>query len=237
MDEKKALITVVKRPQAGATKTRLCPPFSLEEAAALYDCLMRDTLGLMRRVPGVQPVIAYAPPDARDYFRRLADNGFALVAQRGPDLGRRLLNVLARFLNRGYAKAVVMNSDGPTLPVDYLTRAFDALDGADVVLGPGHDGGYYLIGMKRPHADLFRDIAWSTAEVVRQTLVRIHRLGLTVHQLPQWYDVDVPADLERLQVEFRRHPRHPARHTRRFLVERRQEGVFLGRDDPHDCLV
>jgi len=218
----KVLIAVVKRPEAGATKTRLCPPFSLEEAAAFYDCLMRDTLALMARVPAVKPIIAYTPPDARDYFCHLVSDGFDLILQRGADLGERLLNALTHYLDQGYAKVVIMNSDGPTLPVAHLCQAFTALDKVDVTLGLGHDGGYYLIGMKRPHPSLFEDIAWSTEEVVAQTLARARQLGLSVHCLPEWYDVDTAADLDRLRAEFHAHPNHPARHTREFLLVDRQ---------------
>lgn len=215
---KQVLITVAKRPKAGATKTRLCPPFSLAEAAAFYDCLMRDTLALMRRVPEVKPVVAYTPADEEDYFRRLIANGFDCIPQRGADLGERLLNALTHYLSRGYGRAVIMNSDGPTLPVTHLVEAFTGLDEADVTLGPGHDGGYYLIGMKCPRPGLFEDIDWSTERVVAQTLARAQQLGLSVHCLPEWYDIDTAADLARLRAEFRAHPDHPAGHTREFLL-------------------
>jgi rSAM/selenodomain-associated transferase 1 len=217
MPVEQALITVAKRPRAGATKTRLCPPLSLAQAAAFYSCLMRDTLALMARVPAVQCVVAYTPESARVYFHHLVPNGFDLIPQRGTDLGERLLNALAHYLSQGYDKAVIMNSDGPTLPVIYLKQAFAGLDEADVTLGPGHDGGYYLIGMKHAHAGLFEGITWSTEQVVPQTLARIRQLGLTVHCLPEWYDVDTAADMDRLLAEFRAHPEHPARCTRQFL--------------------
>ena len=109
-----------------------------------------------------------------------------------------------------------MNSDGPTLPLACLEEAFSALYREDITLGPGHDGGYYLIGMKRPHPELFQGIAWSTEQVVPQTLDICHHLGLSVHLLPEWYDVDVAADLERLQCDLQQDP-SLAPHTRAFL--------------------
>jgi glycosyltransferase A (GT-A) superfamily protein (DUF2064 family) len=110
-----------------------------------------------------------------------------------------------------------MNSDGPTLPLACLEEAFAGLDGADITLGPGHDGGYYLIGMKRLHPDLFQGISWSTEQVIPQTLELCRRLGLSVHRLPEWYDVDVEADLERLRRDLARHP-ESAPHTSAFLA-------------------
>ena len=115
-----------------------------------------------------------------------------------------------------------MNSDGPTLPLAHLQEAFSGLNQADVTLGPGHDGGYYLIGMKKPHPVLFRGITWSTEQVIPQTLAICRRLGLAVHQLPEWYDVDIEADLERLYRDLVREP-GAAPHTWEFL--QRRQGV------------
>jgi rSAM/selenodomain-associated transferase 1 len=201
-----ALIVVVKEPMPGFTKTRLCPPLLPRAAAELYRCLMLDTFALMTRLASADCTVAYTPASARDYFETLAPNGFRLVPQCGADLGERLDNALAHHLDLGYRRAVIMNSDGPTLPLAYLEQAFLGLGTADITLGPGHDGGYYLIGMKRPHSDLFRGIAWSTEKVIPQTLAICHRLGLAVHQLPEWYDVDVAGDLARLHRDLVRDP-------------------------------
>jgi rSAM/selenodomain-associated transferase 1 len=202
----KALIVVAKKPVPGRTKTRLCPPLSPDAAADLYRCLLLDTLGLMQRLESTDHSLAYTPASACDYFARLSPNGFCLVAQRGADLGERLSNALGQHFELGYRRVVIMNSDGPTLPLACLQEAFSGLDRADVTLGPGHDGGYYLIGMKRLYPELFEGIDWSTDQVVPQTLTACRRLGLTVHQLAEWYDVDVAADLERLRGDLRHEP-------------------------------
>jgi hypothetical protein len=201
-----ALIVVAKEPVPGRTKTRLCPPFTPESAAEFYRCLLLDTLALMARLEMADHTVAYTPDSARGYFEGLAPNGFRLVLQQGGDLGERLANALAHHFDLGYRRAVIMNSDGPTLPQACLEAAFSGLDSADVTLGLSHDGGYYLIGMKRLHPDLFRGIDWSTEQVIPQTLAICRRLGLAVHQLPAWYDVDVEADLARLAGDLARDP-------------------------------
>lgn len=199
-----ALIVVAKQPVPGHTKTRLCPPFTPESAAELYRCLLLDTLSLMQRLETADHAVAYTPSSARVYFEGILPNGFRLILQEGANLGERLANGLGSHFDLGYQRVVIMNSDGPTLPVSYLTEAFAGLDRADVSLGPSHDGGYYLIGMKQLHAELFQQITWSTEQVFSQTVAICRRLGLSVHLLPEWYDVDVEADLNRLRHDLAR---------------------------------
>jgi rSAM/selenodomain-associated transferase 1 len=170
----------------------------------------------MERLAGIDLALAYAPEGARAYFEAIVPNGFRLIPQQGADLGQRLAHALGRHFDLGYRRVAIMNSDGPTLPPACLEEAFAGLDRADVTLGPGHDGGYYLIGMKRLHAELFQGITWSTERVVPETLAVCRRLGLVVHHLPEWYDVDVGADLDRLRCDLARDPAL-APHTRAFL--------------------
>jgi rSAM/selenodomain-associated transferase 1 len=212
------LLVVAKRPAAGQTKTRLCPPLTDTAAAALYACFLRDTLDIMRQVPDVGRGIVYLPEPAIDYFSALAPD-MQLSLQQGIDLGERLDHLLTAALEAGASQAVVMDSDSPTLPADYLVQAFDALDGpSDVVLGPCEDGGYYLIGLKRPQPRLLRDVQMSTPYVVRHTIALADQLGLKVALLPTWYDVDTVAELDRLRTELRDAPAHVAGYTRAFLA-------------------
>jgi len=220
-----ALIVVAKEPVPGRTKTRLCPPFTPESAAELYRCLLLDTLGLMQRLETADLTVAYTPAGARAYFEEIRPNGFRLVSQQGADLGERLANALGYHFDLGYQRVAIMNSDGPTLPLACLSEAFAGLDGADVTLGPGHDGGYYLIGMKRPYPRLFQGIDWSTEQVIPQTLAACRALGLSVHRLPEWYDVDVEEDLGRLRRDLAQDPAL-APHTGAFL--QRWEGALAG---------
>jgi rSAM/selenodomain-associated transferase 1 len=212
-----ALIVVAKRPAPGQTKTRLSPPLAPERAAQLYEAFLLDTLDLVRSVPDTQPFIAYLPEDADGFFRSLAPD-FELLLQRGGNLGDRLDQALTECLTDGYDRAVIMDSDSPTLPAEYLAQAFEALAaGADGVLGPCDDGGYYLIGLSRPAPRLLRDVQMSTPTVARDTLRLAAAENLTMAELATWYDVDTASDLERLRAELAELPPNRAAHTRRVI--------------------
>jgi uncharacterized protein len=213
---KRALLVVAKRPAPGRTKTRLTPPMDAEQAARFYECLLLDTLELTRAVPMVERMIAYAPRDEHAYFAQLAP-GLELLPQIGDNLGERLDNALTHCLQHGYSRAVIMDSDSPTLPSAYVARAFEELEAADVVLGPCEDGGYYLIGLKRPQPRLLRQVQMSTPHVTRDTLAFAEAEGLRAALLPSWYDVDTHEELERLRGELRGATNGSATYTREFF--------------------
>lgn len=216
-ENRNALIVVAKRPAPGNTKTRLSPPLSPKQASALYECFLADTLDQIRQVEGVERVIAYLPAEARDYFRHLAPD-FQLIQQEGPGLGARLDHALTSYLARGYEHAVIMDSDSPTLPASHLSQAFTVLsDGAQVVLGPCEDGGYYLIGCNQPVPRLLREVRMSTPTVAADTIALASEEGLHLTQLPTWYDVDDGISLHRLAAEINGLDVRIAVHTRRFL--------------------
>ncbi len=204
---RRALMVVAKQPAPGQTKTRLSPPLRGQDAAALYECFLRDTLDTIRRAREsleFQPIIAYLPPGAEGYFRELAPD-FERLLQQGENLSERLHNATAHCLLNGFDQAIIMDSDSPTLPAANLCQAFRVLDdGADVSLGPCDDGGYYLIGLKQPAPDLFLNVTMST------------RVGM----LPICYDIDYVADLRRLVSELDFLPHEIARHSRQFLASR-----------------
>jgi rSAM/selenodomain-associated transferase 1 len=215
-----ALYVVAKQPAAGQTKTRLCPPLRGEEAAALYACFLADTLDIMRGVPGVRCGIAYLPHGAESYFCGLAPE-MDLVLQQGACLGERLDHLISTALQEGAAQVVVMDSDSPTLPATYVAQAFAALNGEvygeiDAVFGPCHDGGYYLVGARRPISTLLREVTMSTPTVLADTLAIARRDGVRVALLPSWYDVDTGEELAHLARELHTTPAL-AQHTRRQL--------------------
>jgi rSAM/selenodomain-associated transferase 1 len=211
---------MAKWPEAGQVKTRLCPPLSAAQAAALYRGFLLDKIDQVRALPGAQPALAYTPAAARAAFEALAPE-FALVAQHGPDLGARLHHVLGALLAAGYAAAIAVDSDTPTLPTAFLQQAVDLLGdpGLDVVLGPTDDGGYYLIGVRDARPELFAAMPWSTPGVLPETLHRAAAAGLHAVCLAPWFDVDTPDDLERLRVSLGTlGPAAPA-HTAALLKE------------------
>lgn len=220
---KVAVAIMAKAPRPGTVKTRLCPPLLATEAAALYRCFLLDKIAAVGALVDAQPVIAYTPDDARSEFAGLAP-GFSLVAQHGPDLGARLHATLATLLAAGHAGAIAVDSDTPTLPADFLQQAVDRLarPGADVVVGPTDDGGYYLIGVRVAHRELFDAMPWSTSAVLEVTLRRAAAAGLRASCLPSWFDVDTPDDLERLQRTLDADHPPTASETAHFLASWRR---------------
>ncbi|OAN45998.1 hypothetical protein A6A03_01710 [Chloroflexus islandicus] len=207
------LVMMARRPEAGRVKTRLCPPLTPAQAATLYAAFLRDLVDLVRVVPGVQPLIAYAPAEAGDYFAALAP-AIARRPQTGADLGERLAAVTDAVLGEGAPAVLVIGSDSPSLPPAQITQAVAALaGGADLVLGPAEDGGYYLVGLRRPAPALFTEVPMSTPTVLRDTLAVAERLGLRTALIDPWYDIDTIADLHRLRADPA-----PLRHTRPVLA-------------------
>lgn len=212
------LAVMAKAPRPGEVKTRLCPPLSPAEAADLAGAFLLDAIDLARDVDGARLAIAFAPADAGALFRGAAPE-FSAVPQRGDDLGARLRHVFEDVLPADGAGAIVVGSDLPTLPRAHLDEAVARLPESDAVLGPSEDGGYYLIGLRAPCPALFSDIAWSTDTVFDETMRRARHAGLRVSVLPPWFDVDTPADLERLDAALAGGGAG-ARHTRRFFAAR-----------------
>lgn len=220
-----ALCIMAKAPRAGQVKTRLCPPLSPGEAAELSTCFLLDRIAQVRTVSGAEPALAYAPADAAEEFEALAP-GLTLLPQRGADLTARLESVLDDLFADGCDAAIMIDSDSPTLPTEFLERAvrLAASGEHDLVLGPSEDGGFYLIGLRRAHPGLFEQMPLSTSAVLAETLRRARARGLRVARLPAWYDVDTGPDLARLLAELGAAP-GGARHTRGFVLER-----LAGRD-------
>jgi len=202
-----ALGIMCKVPRSGSSKTRLCPPLSADEAAELSRCFIADLAASIKRVPevhNVRGVAVYTPANAEGELKDLLPPGFACLAQRGNGLGERLHNATTDLLDAGFQAACLINSDSPTLPSHILLGVIEALrqPAEHVVLGPSIDGGYTLVGLKRARGALFREIAWSTHEVLVQTLARAGVLGLPVSLVPLWYDVDDVNSLQLLLQEL-----------------------------------
>jgi uncharacterized protein len=221
-----ALGLMAKAPVAGEVKTRLVPPLTPGEAAALNVCFLRDMAANIKAISETEPVsglVVYTPAGSEPAFAGVLPEGFTLLAQRGSSLGERLCNATDDLLQQGYEAVCLINSDSPTLPRSILIRAIESLatGGDRVVLGAAEDGGYYLIGLKHAHRNLFNEIAWSTSDVLARTRQRAAEIDLPVELLPSWYDVDDAETLSRLCEELLFTPSlngaYPAPHTRAFL--------------------
>jgi len=202
---------MAKASAPGRAKTRLVPPLTFEEAAVLNTAFLQDVADNVLlaardadRDGGIAGYAAYGPPGSEDFFRRTLPGAIGLIEAWRPNFGDCLLHTIEEIFARGHASAVVLNSDSPTLPTAFLAETAAALarPGDRAVLGPSSDGGYYLLGLKAAHRHMFENIAWSTVEVAKQTLERARKIGLDVHRLPVWYDVDDVDGLRRLHAEL-----------------------------------
>src|SRR5271167_89843 len=207
---------MAKAPVSGAVKSRLVPPLTRDEAAALNRCFIRDVCTSIESAAAMIPpqakvsvsgLIAYTPAGTEPAFDGVAPASFEFIEQRGEGLGGRLINVARDLLIAGFDSVAMMNSDSPTIPAATLTEAVVCLarPGDRVAIIGADDGGYCLIGLKRPHARVFEEITWSTDVVFAQTLERVGELGLEIARLPSWYDVDDAAGLRRLVGELFAH--------------------------------
>jgi rSAM/selenodomain-associated transferase 1 len=211
---------MAKAPRQGEVKTRLVPPLSGAEAAALSGAFIRDVADNILAAAQAAPIdgyIAYSPPGSADVFTALLPAEIGLLPPRRIGLGDSLFDAAGDLLAAGYGAACLVNADSPTLPTALLVEAARALapPGDRLVLGPAVDGGYYLIGLKHPHRRLFDAIAWSTDRVLRQTTERAAEIGLETITLPAWYDIDDVASLRQLADELKSDGRtgYPAPHT------------------------
>ena len=216
---------MAKAPLVGQVKTRLVPPLTAAEAAALNICFLRDMAANIKNVSQTESasgLVVYTPIGSEATFAGVLPEGFDLLVQRGNSLGERLCNATDDLLKQGYSAVCLINSDSPTLPESILVRAIESLtrDGDRVVLGAAEDGGYYLIGLKHAHRNLFNEIAWSTSDVLARTRQRAAEINLPVELLPPWYDVEDSETLNRLYEELFVSPvngAYPAPYTRAFL--------------------
>ena len=199
-----AVAVMTKVPGMTVVKSRLHESLGAERATELYRCFLLDRLDALATLRDISGAVAFTPPEAEALMRTLAPSALTLVPQRGADLGERLSNILTDLLDLGHIAALAVDSDSPTLPMAYVAEAATVLSGAkcDVVLGPCEDGGYYLIGLRCPQPALFERIPWSTDAVFAMTLDKARARGLSVHVLPQWFDVDTEADLRRLHADM-----------------------------------
>lgn len=197
---KHSIIIMAKIPRAGNVKTRLQPFLSPEQCAEISEAFLADAMGKTQNAAD-ELIIAFSPPSERDYFTKF-ENKFRFVEQKGANLGEKMLNAFQfAFLNNPDA-VVMIGTDSPTFPPEFVRQAFVYLKNTDAVLGKTEDGGFYLIGLRVLQKEIFENVEWSSAQTFEQTAQNIKNLGLKFSLLPVWYDVDFPEDLARLEKDL-----------------------------------
>jgi rSAM/selenodomain-associated transferase 1 len=196
---------MAKAPRPGMVKTRLIASFSPSAVTALYRCLLEDTLALAKSLTGVE-VAVMCPESDRHELSYLVGTDVHVVAQTGEGLAAGLTSVFQHFTAADQQHVIAFNSDSPHLPPSILNDAFEMLATRDVVVGPTHDGGYYLIGAKAIHPSLFEGDSLGTTSALERLLARTKALDLTTAFTETFYDIDVVNDLILLRDELRLAP-------------------------------
>jgi uncharacterized protein len=201
----RVLVIMAKAPKPGVVKTRLAPSLSPAAVTAFYCCLLDDTLALARSLGDVEIAIMCPDSDVNE-LAQLVGSEVCVVAQNGEGLAAGLTSVFAHFAEGPERRVIAFNSDSPHLPRSVLQGAFETLTSHDVVIGPTHDGGYYLVGAKASHPTLFAGDGMGTSSALEKLLSRARTLELSVGCAASFYDIDVADDLTRLAEELRLAP-------------------------------
>jgi len=213
----RVLVIMAKAPKPGAVKTRLASVLSPEAVTDFYCCLLDDTLALARSLGDVEVSIMCPDSDVNELSQSVGDET-NVVAQKGEGLAAGLTSVFAHFAAAHQRRIIAFNSDSPHLPRSVLEGAFETLTAHDVVVGPTHDGGYYLVGAKASHPTLFANDGMGTSSALERLLSRARALELSVGFAAPFYDIDIADDLTRLAAELRLAPARAPR-TAAWLKE------------------
>jgi len=196
---------MAKAPKPGMVKTRLMESLPSSAVTALYRCLLEDTVALAISLTSVE-VAVMCPESDQDELAQLLGNTVQVVAQKGEGLAAGLNSVFRHFTAAGRQHVIAFNSDSPHLAPSVLDGAFEILAKHDAVVGPTHDGGYYLVGAKAVHPGLFESDPMGTRSALERLLTRTKVLGLSTGFTEPFYDIDVANDLIQLARELQLAP-------------------------------
>ena len=208
----RTLVIMAKAPRPGVVKTRLASSLSPGAVTAFYCCLLNDTLALARSLADVEVAIMCPDTDVSE-LSQIAGSDVRVVAQKGDGLAAGLISVFAHF-----APADHQGEDYRSHVHQRRTIAFNTLMAHDVVVGPTHDGGYYLVGANVSHPTLFTSDGMGTSNALENLLSRARALDLSLGFVDSFYDIDVSDDLTRLAAELRLAPARAPR-TARWLKD------------------
>jgi glycosyltransferase A (GT-A) superfamily protein (DUF2064 family) len=224
MSNKSALGIFFRIPAPCKVKKRLAAEIGEKEAHNAYEHMLHETIKSVSRLHGIDLYGFYEgeimslnlfsssgnPPlplekGGKGGFEKGGDfeliEKLPLFSQKGVDLGKRMCNAIKWLFHKGYEKVSLVGADSPDLPLSYVTEAFEKLDAYDIVIGPSEDGGYYLIGMSKPHEVIFEGIQWGHETVLRDSICRAKAAGVSYFLLPQWYDIDDLDGLNRWRMK------------------------------------
>lgn len=201
-----ALVIMAKAPEPNKVKTRLTPNLDPIVASDIYTNFLLDKIEQAQLQKGVHLFLAYSPVSSKKFFEQFLAKKFSLIEQTEGDLGLKIVNILKALFNQNFRKVILIDSDTPNLPSEYIFAAFHHLDDSDVVIGPSEDGGFYLIGIKSYKPEIFSNIPWSTSTVTEVTVNNALHQGLSVYMLDKWYDIDNFEDLKRLKNDLNLNP-------------------------------
>lgn len=214
--QKRALLVFAKEPRPGKSKTRMTPPLSPGEAAALSSAFIQDTLSAASQVPHADVYLFYTPDEALSFFRELVPEGIALIAQEGATFTERCARSVAFSFERGYDRIVQIGTDTPQIRTDHILKAFAVLDACDMAFGPANDGGYYLLALRRTEVSIYDHVEMGTETVFATMVGNARAKGLSIRFLPERVDADTFEDLSNLS----RDPKQGlGKCTRKFLAE------------------
>ena len=218
---KKAVICFTRVPRPGVTKTRLLPLLTPMQCAELHRAFLQDLSSVYRQIDA-DLFVAYTPDADWEQLKEVFPTATAFFPQKGHDLGEKMNHAICHVLSLGYDAVILTGSDLPLMEKTHLESGWTALFGADVVLGSTSDGGYYLVGMKKPCPEMFEHQNYGTATVYEHTVKAVKAAGYTLASALPCEDVDTPDDLRWLALRV-----NPKSHTGRYLQMLRKEGILL----------
>jgi len=197
--KRQQLIIFVKNRREGHVKTRLAASIGKANALEVYNHLLKITADTARKVETDRLVSYSGHTEKVDQFERAL---FKKSVQSEGDLGERMDSAFKESFADGYEKVVLIGSDCPDISPSIIQRAFQLLDEADCVLGPSADGGYYLIGLKRPVTEIFLNMKWSVDSVFVETVKRLNAGSVSYRLLPILNDIDTAEDLKKSRLSI-----------------------------------
>jgi rSAM/selenodomain-associated transferase 1 len=211
------VLCFVKYPEKGQVKLRLIANLDDDVVVELYRNFVLDLVSLLKKLD-TQFYLCFSPLNAQKKYQEWLGSSYSYVPQEGNDLGERMKNGFCYAFTEEFRRVILIGSDSPDLPGDFLRNAIVELQTHDMVLGPSFDGGYYLIGFRDDTflPSVFDGISWSSSSVFQETISRIKNAGRSLSLLPVWSDVDIISDLKNL-VRRNRNTPFKSSHTISYL--------------------